>query len=124
MCTAVLSIEPGKPVLLAGVRDELTDRPWEPPGAHWPAYPDLTGGRDLQAGGTWLAVIPSQSRVSCVLNGVGMMAPAATRRSPGRPPLLGAAGELARPPVAGALPMLAGHSCQRKQAAPSGPAVP
>ena len=26
MCTAVLSIEPGLPVLLAGVRDELTDR--------------------------------------------------------------------------------------------------
>src|SRR5260370_40538138 len=100
MCTAVLSIEPGKPVLLAGVRDELTDRPWEPPGAHWPAYPDLTGGRDLQAGGTWLAVMPSQSRVSCVLNGVGMMAPAATRRSPAGPALLGAAGGPAPPPGA------------------------
>ena len=30
MCTAVLSIEAGRPVLLAGVRDELTDRPWQP----------------------------------------------------------------------------------------------
>jgi Transport and Golgi organisation 2 len=92
MCTVVISIEPGEPVLLAGVRDELTDRPWEPPKAHWPAYPDLIGGRDLQAGGTWLAVMPSRPRVSCVLNGVGVMAPAATRRSRGELPLLGATG--------------------------------
>jgi Transport and Golgi organisation 2 len=106
MCTAVLSIEPGKRVLLAGVRDELTDRPWEPPGTHWSAYPDLIGGRDLQAGGTWLAVMPSQSRVSCVLNGVGVTAPAATRHSRGDLPLLGAAGELTRPRAAGELPPL------------------
>lgn len=123
MCTAVLSIEPGKSVLLAGVRDELTDRPWEPPGAHWPAYPDLIGGRDLQAGGTWLAVMPSQSRVSCVLNGVGVMAPAATRRSRGALPLLGAAGELILPAVGSDLPMMAGHGGQRTQAPPGGLAV-
>src|SRR5215470_8103704 len=106
MCTVVVSIEPGEPVLLAGVRDELTDRPWEPPKAHWSAYPDLIGGRDLQAGGTWLAVMPSRSRVSCVLNGVGVTAPAATRRSRGDLPLLGAAGELTQPAVAGDLPLL------------------
>jgi hypothetical protein len=106
MCTAVLSIEPGKRVLLVGVRDELTDRPWEPPGAHWSAYPDLIGGRDLQAGGTWLAVMPSQSRVSCVLNGVGVTAPAATRRSRGDLPLLGAAGELTLPAAASDQPLL------------------
>ena len=109
MCTAVLSIEPGKPVLLAGVRDELTDRPWEPPGAHWPAYPDLLGGRDLQAGGTWLAVMPSRPRVSCVLNGVGVMAPTATRRSRGELPLLGATGELIMPAAGGDLPVMARH---------------
>jgi hypothetical protein len=123
MCTAVLSIEPGKPVLLAGVRDELTDRPWEPPGAHWPAYPGLTGGRDLQAGGTWLAVMPSRSRVSCVLNGVGVMAPAATRRSRGELPLLGATGELIMPAVADHLPMMAGHGPHRMQDAPAGQPV-
>jgi Transport and Golgi organisation 2 len=104
MCTVVISIEPGEPVLLAGVRDELTDRPWEPPKAHWPAYPDLIGGRDLQAGGTWLAVMPSPPRVSCVLNGVGVMAPTATRRSRGELPLLGASGS-------GTLP-LAGHAAE------------
>ena len=92
MCTAVLSIQPGQPVLLAGVRDELTDRAWRPPAPHWPEYPDLIGGRDLQAGGTWLAVNPAARRVACVLNGVGAAAPPAVRRSRGELPLLGAAG--------------------------------
>jgi len=92
MCTAVLSINPGLPVLLAGVRDELTDRPWEPPGPHWPSYPGLLGGKDLQAGGTWLAVVPSRRRAACVLNGIGLMAPAANRRSRCELPLLAAAG--------------------------------
>jgi Transport and Golgi organisation 2 len=93
MCTAVLSIEAGLPVLLAGVRDELTDRPWTPPGAHWARDPDLVGGQDLQAGGTWLAVAPERKRVSCVLNGIGMPAPASTRRSRGELPLLAAGGQ-------------------------------
>ena len=92
MCTAVLSIEPGLPVLLAGVRDELTDRAWEPPAQHWPQYPGLIGGRDLQAGGTWLAVSDQDRRVGCVLNAVGALAPAATRRSRGSLPLTAAAG--------------------------------
>ncbi len=93
MCTAVLSIVPGLPVLLAGIRDELTDRAWEPPGRHWPQYPGLIGGRDLLAGGTWLAVSPAGLRVACVLNGTGQRAQAARRRSRGVLPLLAAAGE-------------------------------
>jgi len=91
MCTAVLSIEAGGPVLLAGVRDELTERAWEPPGRHWPDYPALIGGRDLLAGGTWLAVAPAPRRVACVLNGRGRPAPARFRRSRGALPLLAAA---------------------------------
>lgn len=83
MCTAVLSIEPGLPVLLAGIRDELTDRAWRRPWRHWQAYPGLIGGLDLQAGGTWLAVAPRERRVSCVLNGRGAMAPPLARRSRG-----------------------------------------
>ncbi|HTW02420.1 MAG TPA: NRDE family protein [Streptosporangiaceae bacterium] len=87
MCTAILSIEPGAPVLLAGVRDELVDRASEPPARHWPDHPGLIGGRDLVAGGTWLAVAPSASRVACVLNGRGAMAPGASRRTRGVLPL-------------------------------------
>jgi hypothetical protein len=91
MCTAILSVEPGAPVLLAGVRDEFTDRAWRPPGRHWPQYPGLVGGLDLLAGGTWLAVAPSASRVAAVLNGIGRPAPPATRRSRGALPLAAAA---------------------------------
>jgi Transport and Golgi organisation 2 len=90
MCTAILSIEPGAPLLLAGVRDELADRAWRPPGRHWPDHPGLIGGLDLQGGGTWLAVAPALRRVACVLNGRGRMAPEASRRSRGVLPLLAA----------------------------------
>ncbi len=91
MCTAVLSIEPGAPLLLAGIRDELVDRAWQPPGRYWPDYPSLIGGRDLLAGGTWLAVAPAARRVACVLNGRGRPAPARARRSRGALPLQAAA---------------------------------
>lgn len=87
MCTVILDIAPGSPVLLAGIRDELMDRPWEGPGRHWPDHPGLVGGRDLQAGGTWLALAPAASRVACVLNGRGRPAPQASRRSRGVLPL-------------------------------------
>jgi hypothetical protein len=93
MCTALLSIDPGLPALLVGVRDELSDRPWEPPGRHWPDHPDLVGGRDLQAGGTWLAVSPARQRASCVLNALGQPAPEAARLTRGSLPLRAAAGE-------------------------------
>lgn len=97
MCTAIVSVGPGRSLLLAGVRDELTGRAWRSPARHWPEYPGLTGGLDLVAGGTWLAVAPGAARVACVLNGRGQMAPAASRRSRGVLPLLAAAeGKLPR----------------------------
>lgn len=88
MCTVVLSFEPGErvPLLLLGVRDEVTDRPWLPPARHWPGSP-LLGGLDEQAGGTWLAVHPDVPRVSCLLNGRGTQADPARRRSRGELPL-------------------------------------
>jgi Transport and Golgi organisation 2 len=99
MCTAILSLEPGAPALLAGVRDEMADRAWEPPGQHWPDYPGVIGGRDLQAGGTWLALDPGAGRVACVLNGRGRMAPEQARRSRGLLPLQAAVD--GKPPRAG-----------------------
>ena len=101
MCTAILGLEPDGTVLLAGVRDELISRAWQPPARHWPNRPGLIGGRDLQAGGTWLAVAPDARRVACVLNGRGRMAPAPTRRTRGELPLSAAAdGKLARTDLA------------------------
>src|SRR5260221_6952935 len=87
MCTAILSIEPGAPALVAGIRDELVDRAWVPPGRHWPDYPGVVGGQDLLPGGTSLALAPEARRVACVLNGRGRMAPAQSRRSRGVLPL-------------------------------------
>jgi len=87
MCTAILSLEPGRPVLLAGVRDEFVDRAWLPPGRHWPDHPGLIGGRDLLAGGTWLVVAPESHRVTCVLNGPGPAAPPGSRQTRGMLPL-------------------------------------
>ncbi|GAA2089674.1 NRDE family protein [Actinomadura alba] len=93
MCTALISFVPSAPVpvLLAGIRDEVVDRLWEPPGPHWPDRPGVIGGRDLRAGGTWLAVDPRTSRVACVLNGHGRPAPEGVRVSRGVLPLNAAA---------------------------------
>lgn len=105
MCTTVLSFDPGSPVpvLLIGVRDEFLDRPWAGPGRHWPQWPELIGGQDLQAGGTWLAVNPAAPRVACVLNGHGKSAAEDTRLSRGDLPLLLAAGKLDGAAALGAL---------------------
>jgi Transport and Golgi organisation 2 len=88
VCTVVVSLDPSAamPLLLLGIRDEFVARSWQPPGRHWPGLP-LIGGRDEQAGGTWLAVDPGAFRVACVLNGRGEQAPAEIRRSRGELPL-------------------------------------
>jgi uncharacterized protein with NRDE domain len=78
-------------------RDGLVDRAWQPPGRHWPDHPGLVGGRDLLAGGTWLAVASEARRVACVLNARGRLAPEGSRRSRGVIPLEAAEdGKLAR----------------------------
>jgi hypothetical protein len=95
VCTVVISVDPTSdmPVLLAGVRDELSGRPWEPPTRHWPERPGLIGGIDLQAGGTWLAINTDRPfAVACVLNGEGRPAPLESRLTRGEIPLLLAEG--------------------------------
>jgi hypothetical protein len=95
MCTVVVSLAPAAPVplLLLGIRDEFTGRPWQRPARHWAEteWAPLIGGLDEQAGGTWLAVHPEQSRVGCILNGRGEFAPPDRRRSRGELPLRAAA---------------------------------
>jgi len=92
VCTVVLSLAPAEPMplLLLGFRDEFTGRPWQPPARHWPGSP-LVGGRDEQAGGTWLAVHPGVPRVACILNARGQQAAPEDRRSRGELPLRAAA---------------------------------
>src|SRR5580658_739270 len=57
MCTILLAWRcfPDTPIVLAANRDELIARASAPPGLLH-ASPWVVGGRDLVAGGTWLAV--------------------------------------------------------------------
>ena len=57
MCLIVLSLgqHPDYPLVLAANRDEFHARPTKEAN-WWPDKPDILGGRDLQAGGTWLAL--------------------------------------------------------------------
>ncbi len=89
MCTLILLSRPGHawPLLLAANRDEMLDRPWRKPAAHWPDQPDVLGGLDSLAGGTWLAV-NGAGVVAGVLNRAHALGPEAGRRSRGDLPLL------------------------------------
>ena len=57
MCLILLALHavPKRPWLLLGNRDEYHGRP-SAPAAHWVDAPNVGGGRDLEAGGSWLAV--------------------------------------------------------------------
>jgi uncharacterized protein with NRDE domain len=68
MCLVVFAVDPdgGQPLLLAANRDERHARPSRPAG-WWADRPSVFGGRDLEAGGTWLAV-DRAGRVAAVTN--------------------------------------------------------
>jgi uncharacterized protein with NRDE domain len=57
MCLIAIAVHalPGYPIVIAANRDEFHDRPTR--ALHvWDDDPDIAGGRDLRAGGSWLAV--------------------------------------------------------------------
>jgi hypothetical protein len=87
MCTVVFLRRPDHewPFLVATHRDEMADRPWQPPARHWPDR-DIVAGRDTLAGGTWLG-INDQGVVAGVLNRPGTLGPAEGLRSRGELPL-------------------------------------
>ncbi len=89
MCTLVVLHRPGDPwpLLLAANRDEMVDRGWDAPAAHWPEHPRVVGGRDHLAGGTWLA-INRAGVVAAVLNRQGSLGPKLGKRSRGELPLI------------------------------------
>ena len=71
MCLVALAIDQSRrfPLVLAGNRDEFFKRPtarlsWWSPG---PGLPDILGGRDLEAGGTWLG-LTAAGRMAFVTN--------------------------------------------------------
>ncbi len=84
MCTVVILHRPGHdwPMLLATNRDEMADRPWRPPGRHWPDRANVTAGIDELAGGTWLGV-NDEGVVAAILNRRDSLGPDARLRSRG-----------------------------------------
>jgi hypothetical protein len=82
MCSIVLSIG-ADGVFAAANRDEMANRPWEPPAEYWPG---ICGGRDVLAGGTWLA-LNRHNVLAAVLNREGTLGPAPGKKSRGELPL-------------------------------------
>ena len=84
MCTVIISRRPADPwpLLLAGNRDEMAGRPWRPPGRHWELSPDIIGGYDELAEGSWLAM-NDHGVVAVILNRMGTLGPAKGKRSRG-----------------------------------------
>ncbi len=82
MCTVVCRWAAGSefPVQLLALRDELISRPFDLPGAWWPDQPDVIGGRDRQAGGSWCV-----SDVRTGVTGVVLNRPERREAAPGAP---------------------------------------
>lgn len=70
MCTVVCAWDPAAaaPVRMMALRDEFSSRAFDDPDAWWPEQPDVIGGRDRQAGGTWCASAVSRGVTAVVLN--------------------------------------------------------
>lgn len=68
MCLVFLSIQnhPNYKLIIAGNRDEFYNRRTAAAG-YWNDHPNVLGGRDLEAGGTWLAVT-QQGKIGLVTN--------------------------------------------------------
>ena len=84
MCTLVMLRRPAEswPLLIGANRDEMEGRAWAPPGRHWPDRPEVVGGCDRLAGGSWLGV-NDHGVVAAILNRVGTLGPLAGKRSRG-----------------------------------------
>src|ERR1700730_6148454 len=84
MCTLVILRRPEHrwPVVIGANRDEMIDRPWQPPDRHWPDRPEVVAGLDTLAGGSWLG-INDWGVAAAVLNRHGSLGPAPDRRSRG-----------------------------------------
>jgi uncharacterized protein with NRDE domain len=100
MCTLAIYVDqlPGFPLVVAANRDEFVERAATGPEV-LSTEPRVVGGRDLQAGGTWLAV-SAHGTVAGLLNRRTEALPIASKRSRGELPMMalaaGSASEAAR----------------------------
>jgi Transport and Golgi organisation 2 len=91
VCTVVVRWSEGRPVRVLALRDELISRAFDDPGRWWPEHPDLVGGRDRAAGGTWCATDVGTGATALVLNRPQRQTAAPGAPSRGVLPLLAAA---------------------------------
>ena len=91
MCLIVVGwrVHPDYPLLVAANRDEFYARPTALAG-YWPDAPEIIGGRDLEAGGTWLGITRG-----------GRFAAVTNVREPGAAPGIHSRGRLTRDFLAG-----------------------
>jgi uncharacterized protein with NRDE domain len=84
MCSVIILSRPDHdwPILIASNRDEMHERPWDPPGRHWPDRPDVVAGRDKLAGGSWLGM-NDFGVVAGILNRRNTLGPQEGKRSRG-----------------------------------------
>jgi uncharacterized protein with NRDE domain len=84
MCTFIILRRPDHdwPVVIGANRDEMINRPWLPPGRHWPDRAEIVAGLDVLAGGTWLGV-NEHGVVAGILNRSHSLGPQLGRRSRG-----------------------------------------
>jgi uncharacterized protein with NRDE domain len=84
LCTLVICRRPGHawPLLIAANRDEMSGRPSAPPGRHWPDQPEILGGLDRLAGGSWLSMSDT-GVVAAILNRKNTLGPMPGKRSRG-----------------------------------------
>jgi uncharacterized protein with NRDE domain len=88
MCTLAIYVRhlPGFPLVIAANRDEFADRTATGPQV-LAETPRVVGGRDLQAGGTWLAM-SERGTVAGLLNRRAEALPIASKRSRGELPMI------------------------------------
>jgi hypothetical protein len=89
VCTVVVHRSEGRPVRILALRDELISREFDDPGQWWPELPDVVGGRDTVAGGTWCATRVDTGATALVLNRPQKREAALGAASRGVLPLLG-----------------------------------
>jgi hypothetical protein len=68
MCTVVTRWSAEQTPQILALRDELTSRSFDDPDRWWPDFPDVVGGRDRLAGGTWCASRIDSGVTALVLN--------------------------------------------------------
>jgi hypothetical protein len=91
VCTVVVRWSADQSPQILALRDELTSREFDDPGAWWPEYPDVVGGRDRTAGGTWCATDVGTGTTALVVNRPQRQVAGPGAPSRGVLPLLGVA---------------------------------